>query len=220
MASAHENVQGCVTYHERPASTPCDAPPAAPTARGRARRQVPPANKNTVSFRVCIRSADCSSDLCPFAILSSSSCPCFRRWRHLLALDVALSSDLERRHDRCSSASGRPCRLACGPGVCGGIPTTSEADSCCQAVEGCTTVECEKAAPQPAQAGLGCSAQTVLVSSGGTGCCVNQASHCNGSVESNTRKRGPSAGTGGGICRRALDRVEGGRWIECKMTHR
>ena len=37
MASAHENVQGCVTYHERPASTPCDAPPAAPTARGRAR---------------------------------------------------------------------------------------------------------------------------------------------------------------------------------------
>jgi len=81
MASAHENVQGCVTYHERPASTPCDAPPAAPTARGRARRQVPPANKNTVSFRVCIRSADCSSDLCPFAILSSSSCPCFRRPR-------------------------------------------------------------------------------------------------------------------------------------------
>jgi hypothetical protein len=61
---------------------------------------------------------------------------------------------LSARHDRCSSASGRPCRLAGGPGVCGGIPTTSEADSCCQAVEGCTTVECEKAAPQPAQAGL------------------------------------------------------------------
>jgi hypothetical protein len=119
-------------------------------------RHQSPANKNTVSFRVCIRSADCSSDLCPFAMLSSSSCPCFRRPRidgGTCLRSTSLSSDLER-HDRCSSASGRPCRLAGGPGVCGGIPTTSEADSCCQAVEGCTTVECEKAAPQPAQAGL------------------------------------------------------------------
>ena len=76
MASAHENVQGCVTYHERPASTPCDAPPAAPTARGRARRQVPPvvseqekkvnSQQPTVSSR--LHSADCSSDLCPFTI--------------------------------------------------------------------------------------------------------------------------------------------------------